>query len=354
MRIYEDCAQSPDGWNITSTLKLEDDGRFQFDETWTDYTNATLGVTAEGSWRRDGDAVVLHPLRVEGSVGGWETGEERKAVERGDILDFGGGVTLRIPPEREQVVPVRNTGVKPLTVVLEPWGTRHEVAPGEQVRVVARGPGGMGGLEIVRGEDEVVVYGWSESRVAVVTESKPARAVAASRAPGAEPAKHTVNAPVAPPQPVRVAEPENTRFESLTPSPELAARIRQWIDELPTEGLQFWLHRVCRELNALPLHGTLIYLWALRPDGVVLCIDHEAFGHPTEPESDPLTVYAVLAQGTREHPELGELLPPCPAGVRRCELCAGAGWTEAEPPALGSVHCFRCSGLGWYVAGTPR
>jgi len=244
--------------------------------------------------------------------------------------------------------------LKPLTVVLEPWGTRHVVAPGERVRVVARGPGGMGELEIVRGEDEIVVYGWGESRVAVVTEPKPFRAVATSRAHGAEAARPAVKAPVAPRQPVRVAEPETARFEPLTPSPELAARIRQWIDELPTEGLQFRLQRVCQELNALPLHGTLIYLWALRPDGVVLCIDHEAFGHPAEPENDPLTVYAALAQGTREHPELVELLPPRPAGVRRCERCAGAGWTEAKPPAQRSSICFRCNALGWYVPGTPR
>ncbi|HEX6625146.1 MAG TPA: hypothetical protein VF064_15650 [Pyrinomonadaceae bacterium] len=354
MRIYEDYAQSPDGWNITSTLKLEDDGRFQYQESWTDFTNATLGVTAEGSWRRDADAIVLHPLRVEGSVGGWESAKERKAVERGDILDFGGGLTLRIPPEREQVFPVRNTGTKPLTVVLEPWGTRHVVAPGERARVVARGPGGMGELEIVRGEDEIVVYGWSESRVAVVTEPKPLGAGATSRAPGTKKTVHTVKAPVAPLQPVRVAEPEIARVEPLAPSPELAAHIRQWIDELPTEGLRFRLQRVCQELDALPLHGTLIYLWALRPDGVILCIDHEAFGHPAEPESDPLTVYAVLAQGARTHPELGELLPPRPDGVRRCELCAGAGWTKAKPPAQGSSICFRCNGLGWYVAGTPR
>ena len=32
MKFYEDNSQS-DGWGLTSTLKLEDDGRFRYDET---------------------------------------------------------------------------------------------------------------------------------------------------------------------------------------------------------------------------------------------------------------------------------------------------------------------------------
>ena len=157
MRIYEDDTQSPDGWNITSTLKLDDDGRFRYDETWADYTNATLG-----------------PLSVEGSVGGWAQGQERKGIERGDTLDFGDGFTLGVRPEREEGVPVRTTVRGLLRAVREASDTHYEVAPGERVRVVARGPGGMGGLEVVRGADEVVVYGWSGSRVAVIPEQKKA------------------------------------------------------------------------------------------------------------------------------------------------------------------------------------
>jgi hypothetical protein len=349
MRTYEDYSQSPDGWNITSTLELEDDGRFRYDETWTDYTNATIGVTVDGSWRREVGAIVFHPLRVEGSVGRWVVGQERKGVERGDTLDFGGWLTLRVSPEREQDFPVRNTGMKPLTVVLEPWGTRHTVAPGERVRVVARGPGGMGRLEIVRGKDEVVVYGWSGSQVGVVREQKQTRAAAPTRPPGAEAAKPTVKLPVAPRDTARATETEFAQFEPLTPSPELAARIRRWVDELPTEGTQNWIGRLCKENDSIPLHCTQIYLWALRPDGQVLSIDHESFARRAEMENSPLMAYAALAQGARDHPELGELLPPDRAGLRECEVCGGLGWTEARPPAQGTDSCHRCYGMGWYA-----
>lgn len=354
MKLYENYSQSPDGWNINTTLELEDDGRFRYDETWTDYTNATIGVTVDGSWRREVGAIVLHPLRVEGAVGSWVVGQERKGIERGDTLDFGGWLTLRVPPEREQDIAVRNTGMKPMTVVLEPWGTRHALAPGERVRVVARGPGGAGQLEVVRGAEEVVVYGWSGSQVEVVREQQQTTAATATRPTGAEAAKHTIKAPVVPTDSTRVAEPEFARFEPLTPSPELAARIRHWIDELPTEGVQNWIGRLCKEKDSIPLHCTQIYLWALRPDGQVLSIDHESFARRAEPENDPATAYAALAQGARTYPELSELLTHNPAGVRQCEVCGGLGWREAQPPAQGTDSCHHCYGMGWDAPRPPR
>jgi hypothetical protein len=353
MKLYEDNSQSPDGWNITSTLELEDDGRFRFDETWTDYTNATIGVTIKGSWRRQVGAIVLHPLSVDGSLGEWVVGQERRGVEQGDTLDFGGRLTLRVPPEREQVVPVHNTGMRPLTVVLEPWGTRHTVAPGERVRVVARGPGGMGGLEIVRGDEEIIVYGWSGSRVAVVREQKQTVANVTTRPHGAEATKPTFKTPDALPAPARVAKPEFARFEQLTLSPELAERIRRWVDELPTEGMQNWVGRLCKQHGSIPLHCTQIYLWALRPDGQVLSIDHESFARRAEPENDPVTAYAALAQGARTYPELSGLLTHNPAGVRGCEVCGGLGWTQAQTPAQDTDFCQRCNGMGWYAPRKP-
>lgn len=355
MKFYEDYAQSPDGWNITSTLELEDDGRFHYDETWTDYTNATIGVTVEGSWRREADAILLHPLRVEGAVGSWVVGQERKGVERGDTLDFGGWLTLRVSPEREQEIAVRNPGMKPLTVVLEPWGTRHTVAPGERVRVVARGPGGIGQqLQVVRGAEEVVVYCRSGSRVEVVREQKQTKAGTTNWALEAEAAKPPALAPVTPPAPARVAEREFARFEPLTPSPDLAARIRRWIDELPTEGMENWVSRLCKQHDSIPLHCTEIYLWALRPDGQVLSIDHESFARRAELENNPVTAYAALAQGARTYPELSALLTHNPAGVRRCEVCGALGWTQAKPPAQGTDFCHRCYGMGWYAPHAPR
>jgi hypothetical protein len=354
MKFYEDCSQSPDGWNITSTLELEDDGLFRYDETWTDYTSATTGVTVEGSWRRVAGAVVLHPLRVEGAVGSWVVGQERKGVERDDTLDFGGRLTLRLQPEREQDVAVGNTGTKPLTVVLEPSGTRHAVAPGERVRVVARGPAGRERLEVVRRPEKVVIYCWSGSLVEVVREQEQIRAANTNRAHDADAARHAVKAPVARPEPASVDAPEFALFEPLTPSPDLAARIRRWVDELPTEGLQNWVGRLCKKHDSIPLHCTQLDLWALRTDGQVLCIDHESAARRAEPENIRRTAYAVLAKGAATHPELWELLPPDRAGLRQCELCGGKGWTEAQPPARGTSYCQRCDGIGWYAPRTPR
>jgi len=101
--------------------------------------------------------------------------------------------------------------------------------------------------------------------------------------------------------------------------------------------------RVCKEeLNALPLHGNIIYLWAIRPDGTVLCMDHEKFNHPTEPETDPLILYAVLVNGARTYPGLQALVPPRPAGAQPCDLCQGQNTT---------AHCFKCRSLGWFIPG---
>jgi hypothetical protein len=352
MKIYEDNSQSPDGWNIASTLTLEDDGHFVYDETWTDYTNATIGGGAEGRWHGEGATLVFLAERVEGSMyHPWVAGQEMEAVEQGDRLDFGRGYTLRTPPEREVVIPVHNTGMKPLTVVLEPWGICHEVAPGERVRVVARGPWGPEGPEIVRSPDEVVVHGWSGSRVAVVPEPKQ---TSQTKAPGAEAARQTVKSPVAPPAPAPVTASGFPRFEPITPSPNLAARIRQWVDELPVEGMQNWVGRICRQHDSIPLHSTQIYLWTLRTDGQVLCIDHESFARRAEPETDPVLAYAALAQGARDYPELSELLAHNPAVLHKCEVCGGTGWTQAKLPAKGTDHCFSCQGMGWHAPRVPR
>jgi hypothetical protein len=103
---------------------------------------------------------------------------------------------------------------------------------------------------------------------------------------------------------------------------------------------------VCKEeLNALPIHGNVIYLWAIRPDGTVLCMDHESLNHPTEPETDPLTLYAVLFHGARIYAELQSLVPSPPVGAQPCDLCQGK---------ITNDHCFKCSSLGWFIPGNNR
>jgi hypothetical protein len=134
--------------------------------------------------------------------------------------------------------------------------------------------------------------------------------------------------------------------------PELGRQIQQRIDALDAADWRSFPLRVCKEtMNALPLHGDPVYLWALRPDGVVLCLDHESFSLPFEPEADPLKLYAVLLKGAEAYPELRALVPERPAGAQPCEACGGTGSAEGSPPP--TWGCLRCMGLGWYARSRP-
>lgn len=136
----------------------------------------------------------------------------------------------------------------------------------------------------------------------------------------------------------------------LSPSPEVAVRIQRRIDELQPESLGAWPIRVCKEeLNALPLHANMIYLWAMQPDGVVLCLDHEAFGHPVYPETDPLITFAVVVQGARQYPELQDLVPAPPPHTRLCKTCNGTGRLVEGEEA--NTPCLQCRALGWFCTG---
>jgi hypothetical protein len=139
-----------------------------------------------------------------------------------------------------------------------------------------------------------------------------------------------------------------------TPSAEQSAEIQRQIDALgPPPGEAWhpgaWPTRVCREeLNALPLLANEIFTWALRPDGAVLRMDRDSLFHPTEPETDPLTVYAVLERAARESPQLKPMVPDPPAGTRQCTTCGGDGVLEREAGGeTRTVLCQRCGGLGW-------
>ena len=134
-----------------------------------------------------------------------------------------------------------------------------------------------------------------------------------------------------------------------------SAAIQRRIDALhPTSpggwGLGEWPVRVCKErLNALPLHDNVVHLWAIRPDGTVLCMDH-VDPRPAEPETDPLTLHAVLVHGARRFPELRALVPARPQGARPCTTCSGNGARTALTGE--TVPCAVCWGLGWAVPGS--
>lgn len=54
---------------------------------------------------------------------------------------------------------VRNDGLAPLTLAIEPHGDVFWLDPGDSARVVATGPSG-GSLEVVRTEHRIEVYFW--------------------------------------------------------------------------------------------------------------------------------------------------------------------------------------------------
>ena len=119
--------------------------------------------------------------------------------------------------------------------------------------------------------------------------------------------------------------------------PSAQAWIQARINALNPTTIGQWPLRVFKEdLHALPLHGNAIFLWGLRPDGEILRMDHEAFGHPTVREDDPLTRFAVVAQGALRYPELAEDIPSPPPTARPCVTCLATG-----------ESCAVCAGLGW-------
>jgi hypothetical protein len=98
VKTYEDYSQSPDGWNVTSTLELKDDGLFSYSEGWTDYTNASLSGGAAGSWSRGIGVIVFRVDWAEGPMYfPWTQGQELVARLRDDALDFGRGWVLARP-----------------------------------------------------------------------------------------------------------------------------------------------------------------------------------------------------------------------------------------------------------------
>ena len=142
------------------------------------------------------------------------------------------------------------------------------------------------------------------------------------------------------------------------PSPELSARIQARIDAIqpvsPEAGwsLGEWPTRVLKEKeNALPLRGSIaLYIWAIRADGMVLCLDLDTLLNAVEAETDPFHIFAALLCGARRYPELEELVPAPPAAARPCGSCGGTG-ERSEALAQDAMPCEACEGVGWILTG---
>lgn len=102
MRTFENPLLPVDDWYVTSTLELDDDGRFRYHESWACYAGST-DMTAEGVWRQTEDAVMLETERLDGSpLLDLKVGRTFRAFDRGDRLDFGGGFTMTLRRSRER------------------------------------------------------------------------------------------------------------------------------------------------------------------------------------------------------------------------------------------------------------
>jgi hypothetical protein len=79
-------------------------------------------------------------------------------------------------------------------------------------------------------------------------------------------------------------------------------------------------------------------------------LDRDSLFHPTEPEADPLIVYAVLEHAARESPVLRTVVPHPPPGTRRCATCGGDGdYDTAVAGETRTVLCQTCDGFGWII-----
>ena len=127
------------------------------------------------------------------------------------------------------------------------------------------------------------------------------------------------------------------------PSPALQQRIRQWVGEWHDDlQLGSWPGRLQKERGVLLLHGNSAFLWYLTPQGQVLVLDTDRFGHPMDPEVNLRAALNAVAQASRQRVELRELLPPRPDGARTCDGCRGLG----EEGRWGAC---KCHGLGWLL-----
>lgn len=107
MRVYEDGSLWAQEFSIDATLKLADDGRFSYYESWHCY-GAGYGISAQGNWRQNGDEIVLSfETAGEGLYFGWTAGQKLTAIDRTDSIELGGNYTMSLSQDspREPAAP---------------------------------------------------------------------------------------------------------------------------------------------------------------------------------------------------------------------------------------------------------
>jgi hypothetical protein len=102
MKIYEYYSYWEE-FDVTSVLKLNDNGRFSCVDNYSSYGGG-FGGEAQGVWRQSGDTVFLRAEHLEGTTRRqWAIGQEQQAVQSGDSLDFGQGFTMSLRHDKPLV-----------------------------------------------------------------------------------------------------------------------------------------------------------------------------------------------------------------------------------------------------------
>ena len=99
------------------------------------------------------------------------------------------------------------------------------------------------------------------------------------------------------------------------------------------------------ELGVLPLWVDWTVFLALRSDGELLVVEHDAAEPSPRPVNDLTFVAIALVEGAARYPELAHFLPTRPEGRTACSTCGGAGTLSMSRGSV-VLHCV-CGGLGW-------
>jgi hypothetical protein len=99
------------------------------------------------------------------------------------------------------------------------------------------------------------------------------------------------------------------------------------------------------ELGVLPLWVDWTVFLAVRADGALLVVDHEAAEPSPRPANDFTFVAIALVEGAARYPELAHFLPVRPSGRADCATCDGKGTLSMSRGSV-VLHCV-CGGLGW-------
>jgi hypothetical protein len=123
------------------------------------------------------------------------------------------------------------------------------------------------------------------------------------------------------------------------PSQQLQKSIADWLSRAKSHDPE----RMSSDGSGVRIYADIGGAAFIRPDGSLI---FEAWDSGPYKEQAPGLRTLALVVGSREHPELRELLPSRPAAAPDCELCGGTG----RLTRLGDLNCGSCFGLGWKPA----